>query len=415
MIKLLVFFLIFQIAEAFVAPLKNEGVIRNSKGIDHSKRDNTLWTSLAAKTSKSAAESTKKRVNTVVREVMALIESRYSATGEDWQRTRMYVYRAKNLSLTQVEQVLSFLDSFLSQESTAALLKDSPRILNKSVQSYLKPTATFLEELWGADLFEQAMQRNPQLLLSSGLGYNVKDDDSSLTAKETEKTVENLLRDMAGISVASMGKLRKSNPFVFGLDSKKVQEVLEHLTLTLEPITKDEIKPTILRKLILGNPSILNLSVETNLRHRVDFLSSTLKLTPAELAKIVQTGGILTLSVNKNLKPTLQYLCDDLLLGDGYLKKCILSHPQLLALSLKNLQEKATFFKSIGPTLAPRIARRCPAVLSLSLESNIIPTIEFLAKIWGCEPYGLDMESSLTEYPNILSLSLQGMFISLFS
>merc|ERR1712078_875538 len=104
------------------------------------------------------------------------------------------------------------------------------------------------------------------------------------------------------------------------------------------------------------------------------------------------------------------------------LKKCILTYPQLLGLSLSNLQSKTEYFDSIGSTLAVRIVRKCPAIYSLNLDQNIIPTIEFLAKIWGMDIGNAKAASKMTrktkisnnefvsmlhEYPNIVTLSLE--------
>eukprot|EP00980_Cylindrotheca_fusiformis_P008428 scaffold1784_cov116-Cylindrotheca_fusiformis.AAC.8 len=361
-----------------------------------------LWpcsTSLLAQSPTSFSET--KGTKTVVRDILNLLESRYGSEG-DWKRTKMYIYRTRAVTVASVTQVLDFLDSLVSEEVVVSLLKQNPRILSKSVQSYLRPTAEFLMELWGPELFQQAMLRKPQLLLTSGVGYN--EHDTTSLQGEQKQSVEQILIDMTGISANALEQLKRSDPFVFGLRSEKVEEVLKYVNTILKPADKGE---TILRKLVIGYPSMLNLSVDANLRPRVEFLRNTLQFTDKELAKIVQAGAIMGLSVDENLKPTLKYLQNELSLGDD-LKKSVLSHPQLLALSLQNIQKKAEFFKSIGPSLALRIARRCPAIFSLNLDTNIIPTLKFLARIWGCRWDDPAMEAWLSEYPNILTLSIEG-------
>jgi hypothetical protein len=120
------------------------------------------------------------------------------------------------------------------------------------------------------------------------------------------------------------------------------------------------------------------------------------------------------------------------------LRKCVVAHSQLLGLSLKNLQAKVNYFDAIdgkdssdmpsSSSLASRIAIRSPAVYSLSLKHNIVPTVLFLAKAWGTTspqvrwhgdtltvskaPH-LDeskdsLSSLLQEFPTILTLSLEG-------
>lgn len=377
-----------------------------------------------------------RRVNLVVREIMELIQSRYGQD-EDWNRTKMYLYRSKTLTPAQAKKVLNFLDSGLNLPPSVItnLLQKCPRILNKPVQTHLKPTAEFLLELYGRDLFEQAMIRNPKLLLSTGLGYSDKPSTSSSSSsssetvkdeQEEDHSVETILLELAGFSSSNLKLLKRKSPFVFGLLPSKVKCILEYLTNLLLPPTptsanvdnnddktntdnKNDILKvqSILRKMILANPSFLNLGVETNLKPRVEYLSKTLDLSDKELAKIIQTGSVLGLSVENNLKPKVLYLQDKLQLETtAKLKKCILSHPQLLALSLENLKIKVDYFEEMGPTLAPRIALRCPAVFSLSMENNIIPTIDFLTRVWGNETNEMDLW--LTEYPNILTLSVEG-------
>lgn len=347
-----------------------------------------------------ANETATKRINKTFREVMALIKSRYGDEC-DCKRTKMYIYRAKKLSPESVAEVLDFLDSFLPREVVLRLLAESPRIINKPVDSYLRPTAEFLLNLWGKELFSQAMQRNPQLLLTSGIGHN---SGNSSPDKQENLTIDSVLMDTVDLSQVQLDKLRGQSPFVFSLPPTKVQEVIHYLSGILQPNGNHK---RALRNMILKNPNFLNLNVNTNLRPRVEYLASTLQLGPKELAKVLQTGSILALSVDQNLIPKLEYLKVDLQLEEN-LKKCVLSHPQLLALSLSNLRWKTDALNSITKDLASKVANRCPSVFSLSLDDNIYPTIEFLARVWGCRRNDTVMGTWLQEYPNVLTLSVEG-------
>ena len=67
--------------------------------------------------------------------------------------------------------------------------------------------------------------------------------------------------------------------------------------------------------------------------------------------------------------------------------------------------------------MAVRIASKCPAIYSLNLDQNVIPTIDFLSKVWGMnnETTGFSKKKSnknefipmLHEYPNIITLSVE--------
>jgi len=159
-------------------------------------------------------------------------------------------------------------------------------------------------------------------------------------------------------------------------------------------------------------------------------------------------GHVKGLSVQDNLQPTLDLLSELLLLQEenrsaDRLRRVLLSHPQILGLSLENLRAKISYFDAIdrlapdGATtsLASRVLIRAPAVYSLSLRDNIVPTVEYLARVWGTATVPMRWEAGfavvdsdgtavsnpkcqtnhgpsslaalLGEYPSILTLSLK--------
>ena len=384
------------------------------------------------------------------------------AAAKSWTKTRNYVYKTKRLpSLQQVTAVLSFLEDVFPDDRSLVrtVVQSSPRILKRNVANNLWPTADFLQDLYGPDLFREAVRRNPDLLLTAGVGHNAANDQ-----------VQDYLRNDLAMSAAALKKLQKNNPSLFQLDIDKIRSVVTCLDNVL---TEGGYKTTkakkVLSKMIATHPYLLNLSVETNLWPRLEFLRESCQLAPKELADLVKSSaGVLGLSVSDNLKPTLDYLSDLLsvqqqqapneygehMVGSNVdashtsmLRKCVLSHPQILALSLKNIRNKVEYFNSLDGSsststsppshlsLAGKIAARSPVVYSLSLQDNIIPTIEFLARVWGATPTDTapstdsnepndksvstttttttTLESAtlgrmLGEYPAVLTLSLEG-------
>ena len=136
---------------------------------------------------KKKSQSTSGRINSRVRNIMTLLEERYpplrddddddiKSVRRDWKKTRNYLYNADSkLSIRQIQQVLDFLDQRFPKQLSRLVLQECPRILRKPVDSFLIPTADFLLELWGQDLFVQAIERNPSLLLTNGVGYVAAD------------------------------------------------------------------------------------------------------------------------------------------------------------------------------------------------------------------------------------------------
>jgi hypothetical protein len=427
----------------------------------------------------ASTSTTRRRVNSNVRNLMDIIQGEFSSNPADldtnktsasssssWTKTRNYLYRATATtddtsdSKLKVKQVLAFLQSNFSPDTCRLILQTSPRILRKNCATFLQPTTEFLRQLYRDDMLLTAIHRNPDLLLTSGMGYDA----------DALELVEVFLRQELQLSSTNMAKLKRTAPFVFQLPVWKLLSVLNFLTQILvssgEYQADDQETKIVLGKLVISHPQILQLSVESNLQPRLDFLKERCHLLTSDLAVLVKksSASVLALSVKDNLEPTIDFLTDllrDRLDPASDLRKCLRSHPQLLALSLKNLRSKKAYFDAIdqnnriscspSSSLASRVLIRSPAVYSLSLDGNIVPTIEFMARVWGTkappvrrqddsmddnrndndsdtdkssvdvEPMirdnddSLDSQSSeeslvslLGEYPSILTLSLEG-------
>jgi hypothetical protein len=180
-----------------------------------------------------------------------------------------------------------------------------------------------------------------------------------------------------------MAKLKRTAPFVFQLSVSKILSVLNFLTQVLvssgEYQADDQEMKDVLSKLVMSHPQILQLSVESNLRPRLDFLKERCHLLTSDLAVLIKksSASVLALSVKDNLEPTIDFMTD--LLRDrpdpaSDLRKCLRSHPQLLALSLKNLHSKKAYFDAIDQkqqslplviviVTGSRVLVRSPAVL----------------------------------------------------
>ena len=71
------------------------------------------------------------------------------------------------------------------------------------------------------------------------------------------------------------------------------------------------------------------------------------------------------------------------------LRKCIWRKcPQILALSIDSLASKVEYYNSLGSNttgvpLASRIAFRHVNVLNMHVADNVVPKLEFLSKVWG--------------------------------
>lgn len=338
-----------------------------------------------------------------------------------WKRTKRYIYHATTstnctLSVDQVESVLRILDMFHKKVATS-ILQSVPRILRKDPQNHLKPTVSFLNEFYG-ELFDEAMRRNPNLLLTSGLGYNSKRKTNSDNVHD-DMSLEDLLVHQQLLSDAQIEKLKVSHPSLFQLSVTKVQSNVEFLLHTLGGSS------VIVSRLIRANPNILSLST-SNLKSKISFLRTCGFDSDVELVQIMKKfPGLLGLSLEHNLKPTTdmirrvveQYESNPKS-AKNLLHKSLSLHPNLLALSPQNFDDKTKYFDSICESdedtspLSARILVTVPSVFSLSLSNNIQLKIDYFRMLWHTPPGDKSTSHTISkylyEYPNVLSLSLEG-------
>ena len=385
------------------------------------------------------------------------------------------------LTLSNIQQIISFLQSTFPNNTAlqSTIIQKSPRILGQyhSIDSRLVPTVEFLNGLYGNmgtndDMFVEAISRNTNLLLLRGVGYNAaagrgrggEGDGSSNDNMNRE--VEEYLQNDLDMPSSAIVKLKRNHPKVFQLSLKdKVKPAIKYLHSLLghnnihEDVLPASMSARQLRKkvakIVSCHPQVLQLDVASNLEPTTCFLRDACDFTDTELGQVIFAApGVLGLSVEENLKPTLQLIKDILKssveqeVGGNeddndcsnfvvQLRKCILRHPQILALSLNNLRAKRDYFNSIDsssdesssmvednkgtestekrkPSLAARILQSAPSVYSLSLEGNIIPKVEYLSTtLWGSS-FNM-LSENIHEYPPIMTLSLEDNIIPTIS
>ena len=375
------------------------------------------------------------RINIRVRKLMQVLADQLDmpATDTRWKKTRRYLYQTKSLeSVRQVENILNTLlnhdNGRLDRDLVREVIQQSPRLLRKNPRTHLQPTLDFLQHLFGPERLTEALQRNPDLLLTRGTGYN----------GDALELVPVYLQQDLGLTEREIRTLQQKAPRVFETSLSTILTTTHYLLQLLQAdengATANEMtryKRTLV-KIILSYPTLLQLSVERNLKPRVDYLRHRFQLSETDVSTLVKScnGCILGLSVQDNLAATLDQL--EAVLSDGSndntspqkLRQCLLKHPQILGLSLDNLRSKIQYFNHLGPQLAGRLLERAPSVYSLS-QDTLHSKIQFLAGVWGCDYHqnkaihGMNrninahvsdplLGTLLNEYPTILTLSLDG-------
>ena len=388
---------------------------------------------LASNDSVAPKSSKGRQVNQAVRDMMHIVREKYPVCpGAEWHRLKTYLYQNyERLSLGQVQQVLDYLEELFPDDHDlhVSILQVSPRILAKPVDTFLRPTVEFLKNLYGTEMFTEAIRRKQDLLLIRGLGYNAGPSSTSIPV---------YLSEQFGLSSTAISKVKLQHPKLFQRPLHKIEAVVSFFGEILHHgnATEQVIKSTT-AKLITRDPFVFHLSVHNKLKPQLDYLETACHLNTAEVAKLLVsrsgTVKLLTTSVEQHLKPLIAYLSQIVSSaeGGGDLKRCLLAHPGMLNLALNNIQNKVEYFDSLDPPsfdengrrvpsigLAARVMSRAPSVYSLSLTDSIIPKVAFLRGVWGVPVLVNGTDSSdgdgrrlaglLREAPTILTLNLEG-------
>ena len=364
--------------------------------------------------SSNARQPTQQRTTTtttyngvpLVRAAVSLLEDRYGSGPEyDWRKVRSYLYQTnkEQLSLMKIEKVLTFLDDNLSPTLGALVVQQSPRILQRSVETNLKPTVDFLLSLYGPDMLQDAVQRNSDLLLTTNIGY--QGDALDLVAQ--------LLKEELSMTQQQIERLKRLHPSIFQSSATQLLSAIgffrEQLLLSSPDnaeespvVTQQSDSQTTKRiaKLLLSHPPLFLLSVEDNLRPRMEYLRNVVgsKALIQQCLHRPSNAGILALSIDTNLQRTVEFLQSR--------QADVARHPAILGLSLENnLIPKVEYLDAIDCTLTERILAKAPVVFSLSLQDNLIPKLHFLrTAVWDDEARCV---KEICVYPSILTLSLE--------
>lgn len=356
--------------------------------------------------------------------------------------------RMAPLNVDQCALVLDFLTNNFSIETVGTILLSYPRILRRNPQSQLSPTILFLSEIYTGKngSVEDAIRKNPSLLLVRGVGHHNIDNGS--------EKLELILKDELGMSIKKLENLKRMKPQTFEYSPDNFREVCFFIASIIEnghtkaenfdrtscrqPLNLCEPTLKILRKVLSSDPCLFSCNVQTNLSPTIVYLRDKFGISSAAISSLIKIcPGILGLSIEKNLSPKLRFFQEEMGLQSlSELSRCTSRHPQILALSLSNLQEKVYFFNNIDRlsnvdlnekrSLAYRISIQHPTIFSLSLSLNIIPKIVCLSNMWGLyfpkyfedrnwtfdsnhqdETGTFSISQLMSEYPAILTSSLE--------
>ena len=302
--------------------------------------------------------------------IFKVFEGRYGANmkSKEWSRARRYIYHAtsgskvhnKILNEERIIKVLSYLEqecltSSLSSSSTIVpyIIQNIPRILKRNVDTQIKPTVEFLKELYNQnDMFYTAIQRNPNLLLINGV-----------------KSLSN---------TGNINRKRKKNS----------QSRLYFSTDDSDEMIIDDTITTIESYLLTSNLGLTKNSVG---KLREKLYSSTSSISSIFSGEDIQRSQTI---IEERIDPMIQYF-----LSTIYSNNTISSN--------NNNSEDVNGRKIVG-----KLISAMPNILTLNLQSNIIPKVEYLQTF--CDKSGNENNESnvnfminiYKKFPSVFGLSL---------
>lgn len=186
---------------------------------------------------------------------------------------------------------------YMGTDEVKKLLLSYPLILNYNLENHIQPiTRYFLSLDFSPYEFSRMLLRFPRLLTYS-------------LAKI--KHVVGYLRFELGLEANDVRRVLYQAPQVLSLTTDNLQQKVDFLLEASEPGADRELSSStrILRKLIVGMPPLLHLSVENNLKPKVKYLQK--KLGEGELPKALdRLPTLLAYSLDNRIKPRLEKILE---------------------------------------------------------------------------------------------------------
>ncbi|CAB9498167.1 mitochondrial transcription termination [Seminavis robusta] len=221
-------------------------------------------------------------------------------------------------------------------------------------------------------------------------------------AEENTAQTTDWIQEYLDINDKTLKKIVIACPSILGYRittlEGKMKYYQETLGWSIKDLTKVMAMPTI---------PIMTYSIEENIEPKLQWFRNTFNATIDDISKVFMKNPVVLHASQNDMGERLEFLQDQLALNSTEAKwKLVCTSPGILVLTKDLLEKKILWFQSsslgLTKSQAANVIRKQPKLLTMSIKSNLEPTVKWLNHRFG----QTETKKLVTVQPSILGFSI---------